>query len=121
MSVTTTTVVHLMAYIAHGDRGGIVTGIARVPSTRPTSPSIRECFDAIPDLIRPTAHLGLEPQYTLHYRTAKGAYARRLGASGVERVGRVLMNLAGRGEACDIEVVDTDGVDVTFDFAAFRD
>lgn len=60
-----------------------------------------------------------EPVFTLRYRTSEGVKERVLGCAGVERVGRVVANLADRDQTTDIEVLDESGVDVTFDFACF--
>jgi len=60
-----------------------------------------------------------EPVFTLRYRTSEGVKERVLTAAGVERVGRVVMRLADRDAATDIEVLDEGGVDQTFGFACF--
>lgn len=60
-----------------------------------------------------------EPVFTLRYRNAGGVRERVLTAAGVERVGRVVMRLADRDMATDIEVFDEDGNDRTFEFACF--
>jgi hypothetical protein len=60
-----------------------------------------------------------EPVFTLAYRTSNGRSERVLTSAGVERVGRVVMRLAGHDMATDIEIRDEAGREVTFDFACF--
>lgn len=60
------------------------------------------------------------PMFTLTYRTSNGWSERVLNANGVERIGAVVMRLADRDMATDIEVHDEAGTEVTFDFACFR-
>jgi hypothetical protein len=64
----------------------------------------------------------LAPLFTLISETKTGV-SRREGrpARAVETIGRVLMRMADRGEVWNIQVLDKDGVDVTFDFACFCD
>ncbi|MEU7004473.1 hypothetical protein [Nonomuraea sp. NPDC046570] len=65
--------------------------------------------------------------YTLSYGTyVKGTdkvvkLVRHLPADGIERIGEAISKAAKRGIAWDIQVLDSDGVDVTFDFACLRD
>lgn len=61
------------------------------------------------------------PVFRLSYGTVNGTIVRTIPASGIERIGAVVMRGAERGIVWDIEVTDKDGVDVTFDFACFQD
>lgn len=58
--------------------------------------------------------------FTLSYATENGIFVRTLPAAGITRVGTVINRCADRGTAWDIEVLDKDGVDVTFDFECFQ-
>ncbi|MFD9561558.1 hypothetical protein [Streptomyces sp. NPDC059994] len=109
---------HLIAYTAKTAEA-TVQGIARV-RTDHRLPSWQDCHSAIPNFFT-GAHLGVEPQYTVRHEDKTGTIERTLPASGVERIGQLLMRAADRGEAWDIEVLDADGNDVSFDFACFRD
>lgn len=63
--------------------------------------------------------------YTLRYTVLRygieTVIERTLPASGIERIGTVTARCAARGTTWDIEVIDKDGRDVTFDFACFCD
>lgn len=59
------------------------------------------------------------PVFTLRYRTSNGPETRVRAATGIEVIGKVLMRLADRDMATDIEVHDEAGQEVTFDFACF--
>ncbi|MFF7198287.1 hypothetical protein ACFZAM_31830 [Streptomyces sp. NPDC008079] len=63
--------------------------------------------------------------YTLRYTTVRygieTVIERTLPAASVERIGVVAARCAERGVVWDIEVIDKDGADVTFDFACFQD
>lgn len=63
--------------------------------------------------------------YTLRYTTERygieTVIQRTLPATGIERIGVVVMRGAERGTCWNIEVFDKDGNDVTFDFACFQD
>ena len=59
--------------------------------------------------------------FKLSYETDNGTFVRTLPASGIERIGAVVMRSANRGTTWNIQVTDKDGVDVTFDFACFQD
>lgn len=107
---------HLVAYTARVDLDTI-QGVAEVLSDR-SRPSWRECAEQIPGYFT-GSYLGLAPTFTLRYRTAEGVKERSLTRPGVERVGAVVMRLADRDQATDIEVLDADGADVTFNFACF--
>jgi hypothetical protein len=108
--------VHLVAYTAH-TLTGPEHGVAQVRSDR-NRPSWRECADAIPGYFT-GKYLGLAPTYKLRYVTESGRRERELTASGIERVGAVVMRMADRDAAWDIEVLDANGGDVTFDFTCF--
>ena len=108
---------HVIAYTAHTITGS-EQGIAQVFSTR-NRPSWAECAEQIPGYFT-GRYLGPATQYTLKYRTSEGPRERVLDAAGIERVGAVVMRLADRDMATDIEVFDETGADVTFDFACFR-
>jgi phosphoribosyl-dephospho-CoA transferase len=62
--------------------------------------------------------------YTLRYTTvrsgAETVIQRTLPAASIERIGVVTARCADRGVVWDIEVIDKDGNDVTFDFACFQ-
>ncbi|SCK19993.1 hypothetical protein YUYDRAFT_02066 [Streptomyces sp. ScaeMP-e48] len=104
--------IHLVAYTTATE-----TGIARVGTDHDT-PTHDEMTADIPGLV--TGHdLGREPQYKLTYENRNGTVEKVLGAAGVERVGRVLMNCADRGTVWNIECFDADGYEVTFAFAVF--
>jgi hypothetical protein len=60
-----------------------------------------------------------EPVFTLTYRTSNGPAERVLTAHGIERIGAVVLRLANRDMASDIEVRNESGEDVTFDFRCF--
>jgi hypothetical protein len=64
---------------------------------------------------------GYEPQpmFRLMYRTSNGPVERVLPANGIERIGAVVMRLADRDKATDIEVRDENGSECTFDFRCF--
>ena len=109
--------IHLVEYLSRST-GTAVSGIARVRTDR-NRPSWSECADVIPGFVTGT-HLGPEPEYTLSYHDADGEHIRRLGAAGVQRVGRILAARSGRGVAWDIAVHDHQGDDITFDFTCFR-
>lgn len=63
--------------------------------------------------------------YTLRYTTERygieTVIERTLPAASIERIGVVTMRCAERGTTWNIEVIDKDGNDVTFDFACFQD
>ena len=63
--------------------------------------------------------------YTLTYdKTRDGepvSVRRRLPAAGIEHVGKVVNALGDEGQVWNIRVVDSDGDDVTQDFACFQD
>ncbi|MFG2747987.1 hypothetical protein [Streptomyces xanthophaeus] len=108
--------IHLVQYTALVN-GSTETGIARV-GTDFDAPTPAECAEVIPGFLD-GADLGLEPQYTLRYENENGPVEKRVGAAGVERVGQVLMRCADRGTVWNIECLDAEGSDVTFDFAVF--
>jgi hypothetical protein len=64
------------------------------------------------------------PTYTLRYATERHgietAIERTIPASGIERIGAVTARCADRGTVWNVEVIDKDGHDVTFDFACFQ-
>lgn len=64
-----------------------------------------------------------EPLFTLRYTRYGSPVQRLLPAAKVEVCGRVIIRIADRNEDAisDIEVLNPDGEDVTFDFACFRD
>lgn len=107
---------HLVAYTARVELD-IAQGVAEVLSDR-RRPSWRECAEQIPGFFT-GSYLGLAPKFTLRYRTSAGVNERSLTRPGVERVGAVVMRLADRDEATEIEVLDEAGLDVTFNFACF--
>lgn len=63
--------------------------------------------------------------YTLRYTTERYGIEtiieRTLPAASIERIGVVTARCAARGTVWDIEVLDKDGDDVTFNFACFQD
>ena len=63
--------------------------------------------------------------YTLRHTAKRNGtphiIQRTIPATGIERLGRVLMNCADRGTVWNIEVLDKSGQDVTFDFKCFQD
>lgn len=66
--------------------------------------------------------VALAPLFTLAYETKDGIKRREPSpARAVETVGRVVMRMADRKAAWNIQVFDAQGNDVTFDFACFRD
>jgi hypothetical protein len=107
----------LIAYTARtgNDTTTTTTGIATVVTDR-TRPSWSECSEQIPGYVT-GRDLGTPPMYTLTYTTANGRSVRQLDAAGVERIGKVAMRVP---TVCDIEVLNADGGDVTFDFDCFR-
>lgn len=62
--------------------------------------------------------------YTLRYASehngVETVVSRTIPAAGIERIGVVIARCADRGTVWDIEVIDKDGHDVTFDFACFQ-
>ncbi|WP_030670753.1 hypothetical protein [Streptomyces rimosus] len=111
--------VHLVTYTAQTATGP-ETRIGRVLSPR-TRPSWKDCHEQLDGFTGRGTYLGTEPQYTLNYRTPSGPQTRTISSSGVQVVGKVVMSLADRGQAWDIQVLNADGSDVTFEFACFRD
>ncbi|MFD9763169.1 hypothetical protein ACFWXI_06450 [[Kitasatospora] papulosa] len=103
---------HLVAYTT-----ATATGVARV-STYHDTPTHDEMTEEIPGLLT-GFDLGREPQYKLTYENRHGEVEKMVGAAGVERVGRVLMNCADRGTVWNIECFDERGYEVTFAFAVF--
>ncbi|MER6235970.1 hypothetical protein ABT185_07820 [Streptomyces clavifer] len=103
---------HLVAYTTATE-----TGVARV-GTDHTTPTLDEMTATIPGLST-GFDLGREPQYTIRYENRNGIVEKVVGAAGVERVGRVLMNLADRDTVWNIECFDEAGLEVTFCFAVF--
>lgn len=63
--------------------------------------------------------------FTLRYASERNGVEaitqRQIPASGIETVGAVVASSARRGTVWDIEVLDKDGNDVTFEFACFQD
>lgn len=57
--------------------------------------------------------------YTLTYSDKDGSHTRRLTTRGIETLGRLVNRAGERGEAWDVIVRDSNGHDVTFDFACF--
>lgn len=108
--------IHLVQYTA-STANGETTGIARV-RTDHTRPTPAECAEQIPGYVT-GADLGPAPTYTLTYSTEAGPCEKQLDAAAIERVGRVVMRCANRGEAWDVEVRDASGGDVTFNFPCF--
>lgn len=108
----------LIAYTARTGTD-VTTGIATVLTDR-TRPNWAECSEQIPGYVT-GRDLGAPVTYTLRYATAKGKNVHQLDAAGVERIGKVVMRVSGRtGNVSDIEVLNADGADVTFDFNCFR-
>lgn len=103
---------HLVAYTTATE-----TGIARV-GTDYNTPTLDEMSIEIPGLLT-GLDLGREPQYTVRYSNRTGTVEKVVGAAGVERVGRVLMSCADRDTVWDIECLDEQGIEVTFNFAVF--
>jgi len=65
--------------------------------------------------------VALAPLFTLVYETKDGVKRREPSpARAIETVGRVVMRMADREAAWNIQVFDAQGHDVTFDFACFR-
>lgn len=60
-----------------------------------------------------------QPMFTLTYRTCHGPNERVQTADGIERIGALVMRLADRDLATDIEVRDENGTEVTFNFRCF--
>lgn len=58
------------------------------------------------------------PTFTISYTCDNGRHVRVLPASGINTIGKGLMACAD-GVAWDVEVLDREGNDVTFDFACF--
>lgn len=107
---------HLVSYTAR-TADSITRGIARVLTDR-SRPSWSECADQIPGYV--TGHdLGPAPTYTLRYTTDRGTSQKQLDFDGVHRVGTLAMRLADRGKAWDVQVLDHNGYDVTFNFPVF--
>lgn len=72
--------------------------------------------------VRGKKMVSLAPLFTLVYETKDGVKRREASpARAVETVGRVVMRMADREAAGNIQVFDAQGNDVTFDFACFRD
>lgn len=66
--------------------------------------------------------VALAPLFTMVYGTEDGMQRRQpCPARAIETVGRVVMRMADREAAWNIQVFDASGADVTFDFACFRD
>jgi hypothetical protein len=107
---------HLIAFTALRDRG-TEHGIARV-LTYQDRPSWNECAEQIPGYVT-GSDLGPAPLYTLRYTTDRGISEKRLDRVGIERVGTVVMRVAEREKAWDVQVLDSDGGDITFNFACF--
>jgi hypothetical protein len=93
------------------------TGIAHVHTDR-SRPSWAECAEQIPGYVT-GRDLGPAPLYTLRYRNERGMVERTLPFPRIQRVGAVVMRLADRERAWDVEVLDADGYDVTFNFPVF--
>ncbi len=104
----------LIAYTAR-TADGVVDGVAAVVSDR-ARPSRSECAAQIPGYVT-GRDLGPAPMYTLRYTKDGVTLSRQLDAAGVERIGKVVMRVE---NITGIEVLDTDGGDVTFNFACFR-
>ena len=104
---------HLIAYRTNDG----TTGVAEVLTDR-TRPSWAECAEQIPGYFT-GGDLGPATVYLLRYVTPRGVSERSLTVAGIQRVGAVVMRMADRDKAWDIEVLDADGVDITFDFPVF--
>ena len=107
--------------IAYTARTGadMTTGIATV-ITDQIRPRWSECAEQIPGYVT-GSDLGPAPLYTLRYDIDGQTVTRKLAAAGVERIGTVVVRLADRkGNIANIEVLDANGADATFDFACFR-
>lgn len=109
----------LIAYTAQSVNG-TQQGIAAVVTDH-ARPSWSECAAQITGYIT-GRDLGPAPMYTLRYTTSDRESVRQLDAAGVERIGGVVMRVAGRsGNISNIAVLDAHDEDVTFDFACFRE
>lgn len=93
------------------------TGVARIGTDHDT-PTQAEMTEEIPGLLT-GFDLGREPQYTIRYDNQYGTVEKMVGSAGVERVGRVLMHCADRDTVWNIECLDEEGLEATFDFAVF--
>lgn len=104
---------HLIAYRTSNG----TSGVAEVLTDR-SRPSWAECAEQIPGYFT-GRDLGPAPLYVLRYATERGTSERSLTFAGVQRVGALIMRLADRDEAWDIEVLDSNGGDITFNFPVF--
>jgi len=106
--------IHLIAYTS---RSG--SGIAQVRTSR-SRPSWSQCAAAIPGYVT-GEYLGPAPTYTLRYVTPDGetVFADR-DHSAIETLAAALMRECDAVTVTDIAVLDFRGLDVTFDFVAFR-